>query len=48
MNLKGASRTALGLLQWKSTSSRVEAKISDFLSCFDVGFGLCLLFQTGR
>ena len=44
----GASRTPQGLVQWKSASSRVEAGTSGFLSCFDVGLGLCMPFQTGR
>ena len=48
VDLGGASRNPLGLVQWKTTSSRVEAGTSGFLSCSDVGLGLCMPFQTGR
>ena len=47
MDLGGASRTPLGLVQWKRASSRVEAGTSGFLSCSDVVLGLCMPFQTG-
>ena len=48
VDLGGASRTLLGLLQWKSASSSVQAGTSGLLSCFDVGLRLCMPFQTGR
>ena len=48
VDLGGASQNPLGLVQWKTASSRVEAGTSGFLSCSDVGLGLCMLFQTGR
>ena len=48
VDLGGASRNPLVLVQWKSASSRVEAGTSGFLSCFDVVLGLCMPFQTGR
>ena len=47
VDLGGASRNPLVLVQWKSASSRIEAETSGFLSCFDVGLGLCMPFQTG-
>ena len=47
-DLGGASRTPLGLVQWKSASSPVEVGTSGFLSCSDVGLGLCMLLQTVR
>ena len=46
--LGGASRTPLVFVQWKGASSRVEAGTSGFLSCFDMGLGLWMPFQTGR
>ena len=48
VDLGEASRTPPRLVQWKSTSSPVGVGTSEFLSCFDVGLGLCMLFQTGR
>ena len=47
LELEGALGTPLGLVQWKSDSSRFEAGTSGFLSFSDVGLGLCMLFQTG-
>ena len=47
VDLGGASRNPLVLVQWKSASSRVEAGTSGFLFCSDVGFGLYMPFQTG-
>ena len=46
VDLGGASRNPLVLVQWKSASSRVEAGTSGFLSCCDVGLGLCMPFIT--
>ena len=48
VDLGGVLGTPLGLVQWKSASSRVEAGTSGFLSCSDVGLGLCMPFQTGN
>ena len=48
VDLGEASQTPLGFVQWKSTSSGVVAVTSGFLSCFDVGLGMCMPFQTGR
>ena len=47
MDLGGASRTPLGLVQWNRASSGVEAKTSVLLSCSDMGVGLCMPFQVG-
>ena len=47
VDLGGASRDSTGLEQWKRASSQVEAGTSGFLSCSDVGLGLCMPFQTG-
>ena len=41
------SRNSTGFGAMGSASSRVEAGTSGFLSCFDVGLGLCMPFQTG-
>ena len=46
LELGGALGTPLGLVQWKSDSSRFEAGTSGFLSFSDVGLGLCMPFQT--
>ena len=43
----GGVGTPLGSVQWKRASSRVEAGTSGFLSCSDVGLGVCMPFQTG-
>ena len=43
----GPLGTPLGSMQWKRDSSRVEAGTSGFLSCSDMGLGLCMPFQTG-
>ena len=40
-------RAPLGLVQWKRASSRIEAGTLGFLSCSDIGFRLCMPFQTG-
>ena len=45
--LGGPLGIPLCLVQWKRTSSRVDKGISGFLSCSDVGFGLCMPFQSG-
>ena len=34
-------------MQWKRASSLVAVGTSVFLSCSDVGLGLCMPFQTG-
>ena len=44
---EGPLGTPLGLVQWKSASSRVDVGTSGFLSCINVSLGVCMLFQTG-
>ena len=34
-------------MQWRRASSGVEAGTSGFLSCLDMGLGVCMPFQTG-
>ena len=47
VDLRVASPNPLGLVQWKRASSRVEVGTSGFLSCSDMGLGVCMPFQTG-
>ena len=47
VELGRSSLNSTGFVHWKRASSRVEMGTSGFLSCSDVGLGLCMPFQTG-